>query len=266
MPPYRKHIMYGTIWGPESARPAASVANGAIYYNTTASAWQISNGTSWSNLGGSGGMEQHANEYHTPDMALASDLTTHTGAAVPHSGHEQTANKGAANGYASLGADGLVPSAQLPASGSDPWVVLKKNADQLVSTTTPAAVTGLAFAPAANKTYLVQAYLLLRTAATATGARPGFNWPSGLTDGGAVMRAASSVTAFASRIWGAKTANLTAASTGLTTTADSYLAIGEALVITGASPSGSFAVTLGSETAGTNAPCKAGSILMYREL
>jgi len=41
---------------------------------------------------------------------------THVAAAAPHSGHEQTANKGQADGYASLGSDGKVPATQLPAS------------------------------------------------------------------------------------------------------------------------------------------------------
>lgn len=41
-----------------------------------------------------------------------------TGLDAALTAREITANKGAANGYASLGADGKVPSAQLPASGS----------------------------------------------------------------------------------------------------------------------------------------------------
>lgn len=43
--------------------------------------------------GGGGGMEQHGNEYHNPDMALASDYSAHAAAAAPHSGHEVTSNK-----------------------------------------------------------------------------------------------------------------------------------------------------------------------------
>ncbi|HYD02612.1 MAG TPA: hypothetical protein VEB22_15400 [Phycisphaerales bacterium] len=51
-------------------------------------------------------------------------LTAHTGAAAPHSGHELTASKGQANGYASLNGDTRVPDAQLgtgSASGTN-WL------------------------------------------------------------------------------------------------------------------------------------------------
>jgi hypothetical protein len=49
--------------------------------------------------------------------ALDSDLSTHAAAADPHTGYQKESEKGAANGYPSLGAGGLVPIAQL-ASGT----------------------------------------------------------------------------------------------------------------------------------------------------
>ncbi len=45
------------------------------------------------------------------------NIQTHIAASAPHTGHEVAANKGAANGYAALGAGGRVPIAQL-ASGT----------------------------------------------------------------------------------------------------------------------------------------------------
>lgn len=45
-------------------------------------------------------------------------IDTHLGAVAPHSGHENTANKSAANGYASLDAGSKLPTAQLPAHAS----------------------------------------------------------------------------------------------------------------------------------------------------
>lgn len=149
------------------------------------------------------------------------------------------------------------------AGGADPWTSVILGSDFTTSGTANAAA-GLAFTPAAGKRYLVEVYLLLRTATATVGARPGFSWPT-ISDGGAWMQAPNSVTAYALRSWGARTTQ-NAASTGLPTTADSHLAIGGAYLIAGASPSGSFGVTLASETSGTVVTLKAGSLLRYREV
>lgn len=151
------------------------------------------------------------------------------------------------------------------AGGSDPWTHVILGSDFANSTTSNNAVTGLSFTPAANKRYLVELFLLVRTAAATTGPRPGIAWPSGLTDGASWIGAPNSNTAFASRIQGALTTQ-NAASTGLPTTTDSYLASGTAYFITGASPSGSFQVTLASEIAASAVTVRAGSFLRYREI
>lgn len=52
----------------------------------------------------------------TADEISAAAINAHIDANNPHPGHEVVANKGQANGYASLDQDGLVPVAQLPAS------------------------------------------------------------------------------------------------------------------------------------------------------
>jgi len=87
---------------------------------------------------GGGGMEQHANEYHDPDMALAthnhlgeydpigtgdSEATAHVAAhsaldtgvhgATAGEDIENTGNRNAANGYAGLGDGGMLYSFQL---------------------------------------------------------------------------------------------------------------------------------------------------------
>lgn len=151
-----------------------------------------------------------------------------------------------------------------PGGGADPWtsVVL---GDDFTTTGTANAAAGLAFTPAAGKRYLIEVYLLLRTATATVGARPGLSWPSGLTDGGAWLQAPNSATAYALRSWGPRNTQ-NAASTGLPSTVDSHLAIGGAYLIAGASPSGTFGVTLASETAGTVVTLKAGSLLRYREV
>jgi hypothetical protein len=56
----------------------------------------------------------HGNEAHSTQMATSTELTSHTGAPAPHSGHEQTANKDQANGYAGLSAATKVAASQMP--------------------------------------------------------------------------------------------------------------------------------------------------------
>lgn len=53
-----------------------------------------------------------------PAGTAAAALAAHEGAADPHAGYQLEAEKGQANGYASLDGTGKVPAAQLPASGS----------------------------------------------------------------------------------------------------------------------------------------------------
>lgn len=149
--------------------------------------------------------------------------------------------------------------------GGDGWTNVILGADFTISTTANNNVTGLAFTPTASKRYLVEGVLLMRTATATTGPRPGIAWPTGLDDGASYIFAPSSNTASVQRWQGAKTTQ-NAASTGLPTTVDSYLADVRAYFITGASPSGAFQITLASETAAVNVTIKAGSFIRYREV
>ena len=150
------------------------------------------------------------------------------------------------------------------ASGSDPWTKVILGSDFTTTGTANAAVAGLTFTPAANKRYLVEVYLLLRTATATVGPRPGFSWPT-VADGGAWLQSPNSATAYAMRSWGARTTQNTG-STGVPDTTNSHLALGGAYFITGASPSGTFGVTLASETSGTVVTLRAGSVLLWREI
>ena len=53
------------------------------------------------------------------DSEVSSAITTHEGAADPHTGYQKESEKGVANGYAGLDATGKVPSVQLPAFVDD---------------------------------------------------------------------------------------------------------------------------------------------------
>lgn len=93
---------------------------------------------------------------------------------------QASSEKGQANGYASLGADGLVPSAQLPAAGSGN-TVLRKTADQAITSAGWVSVTGLSFSMLASEVYMVRGYVLYQTSTTAMGVLFGFIGPASQT-------------------------------------------------------------------------------------
>lgn len=200
---------------------------------------------------------------HDGSYEPAGGIATHAAAADPHTGYQREAEKAAANGYASLDGTGKVPSAQLPPSGSDPWTYLVLAADFTTSSATAVDVTGLAFTPAANLRYQVEAVLFTRTATATVGPRPGVAWPTGLTDGVATVRQTSAAATEVLQ-FGNSSAAVLAPVGGVPTTTGSWPASIGVTMIVGASPSGAFRVQLASETAATNVIAKAGSFLRYR--
>lgn len=150
-------------------------------------------------------------------------------------------------------------------AGADPWTYTRLGADFPTSSGSAVNVTGLAFTPAANKTYEFRAALLLRTATATTGPRPGLAWPTGMADGTATIRTPSSATA-QTIVTGNINAALLAAVGGLPNTTQSYMAEIFGTVISGAGPSGSVQVQIASETGGTTVTVKAGSWIAHREI
>jgi hypothetical protein len=150
-----------------------------------------------------------------------------------------------------------------PGGGSDPWTYVKLAADFTTSSATAVDITGLAFSPAANTQYEFEATLLLRTATTTVGPRPGLAWTTGLSDGVATIETPSSGTA-QTLVIGNISATLLAAVGGLPTTTGSFQAKISGTLLAGASPSGTTKLQLASETAATNVTAKAGSFIKYR--
>jgi hypothetical protein len=74
-----------------------------------------------------------------PQYALDTDLTTHAAAADPHTGYQKESEKGAASGYASLGADTLVPQDQLGSGVQDGTKFLRDDGTWQVASGTPGA-------------------------------------------------------------------------------------------------------------------------------
>jgi hypothetical protein len=169
---------------------------------------------------------------------------------------ENSANKAQPNGYASLGADGKVPSAQLPATsgGSDPWTYLRLPADCTISTAAAGDVTNggilFGFTPAANTTYIWEAVLGLRTATATVNPRLGFAWATGMSDGICSIEQTSTATAKVMANGNIAAALLIAVG-GVPNNSASWPAICYGSVRAGASPSGSCRIQLASETAGT---------------
>jgi hypothetical protein len=137
-----------------------------------------------------------------------------------------------------------------------------------VSTTSATAVnvTGLAFTPSASKTYRIEAHILVRTATTTVGPRPGVNFPTGLTTQAMVITVPNSATSLGFLNLGAATAGQFVAGTGVPSTTLDYLGKVEGTIVVGSSPSGTVQVTLASETSGTSVTAQAGSWLAYREV
>jgi hypothetical protein len=213
----------------------------------------------------SGSYASSTHDHNAAYEALGA-VAAHAGAADPHTVYQKESEKGQANGYASLGADGKVPAGQLPASsGSDPWTYIVLGADVTTSSATAVDVTGLAFTPLANTRYVFEACLLTRTATATVGPRPGVAWATGLSDGVASIQQTSSAAAnvFANgNISGAVLAPVG----GVPTTTGSWPAWISGTFAAGASPSGTVKVQIASETAGTNVIAKAGSWLRYRTI
>lgn len=148
-----------------------------------------------------------------------------------------------------------------PAGGSDPWTLVTLGSNFVTSAATQQAVTSFNFTPAANTRYLIRGWFLLRTATATVGPRPGLTLPTGLSDISYRIFSPNSATAVQTLNGNTNTFN---ASTGVPNTTTSWLASLECLLITGASPSGNFQITLQTETAATNVTMRAGSMFMYR--
>ena len=161
-----------------------------------------------------------------------------------------------------LRADGAF--AAPPGGGSDPWTYVRLTSDFTTTSTTAANVTGLAFTPAANTRYEFEGLLMLRTATTTVNPRTGLAWPTGGTDGVAMIEQAQTTTAVPICANGNIAAVLLVAVGGLPNTTQSWPARVQGMFIAGATPSGDVRLQLASETAGTTVRVVAGSWLKWR--
>jgi hypothetical protein len=155
-----------------------------------------------------------------------------------------------------------------PGGGSDPWTYVKvAGADFTTTSSTAVDVTGLGFTPTANTDYEFEAILMLKTATATVNPRTGLAWPTGMTNGVAMIeQAGATANAAFPNAAGDVTLPLLIAVGGLLDTIKAWPAKIKGMVRAGATPSGNVRVQLASETAGTTVRVVIGSFLRYRTI
>jgi hypothetical protein len=207
-----------------------------------------SDGTALPPSGGGGGGAPTGAEYVV--LQLNGSLT-----------HERVLTAGAGISITDGGAGSTVTIV-----ASEAWTYAFLAADHTNSTTTPTAVPGLAFTPAANKRYEIEGRFFVRAAATTTGAQITVVWPTGIAAPSAAHLGSPSSAN------GLTLGNVTrgttggALATGVPSTTLEALGLLTAILTTGASPSGTFRIQLDSEVAASEARMLAGSFIRYREI
>lgn len=179
-----------------------------------------------------------------------------------------------ASGWAALapGTDGHVLKSG--GAGADPswaanaggWTYVKLASDfSMSSSATPSNVTGLSFTPAANTSYIIEGLFLVSTTVATNGVRPGVSWPTGLSGYGAGQIRVTHSVAGDTHGGDSQLSDFSAPASGQPgTESEAFLARMEALMTTGASPSGNFQVTLRSEGTGATHYMRATSFIRYR--
>ena len=149
---------------------------------------------------------------------------------------------------------------------NDMWttVVLGTDFTTTQDVSPPANVTGWTFTPAANKSYLIEAFMLVVANSTATGIRPGATVPTGVECGMTIEVPSGASGFYVRNVWGDGTLPSAAtASANLTP----HFARAQGLLVAGATPGGDFHIHLATETiTTTSATIKAGSFFRYREV
>lgn len=142
-----------------------------------------------------------------------------------------------------------------------PTVVILSN-DFTTSSATAVDVTGLSFAPTANKHYVFDGMFEIRTTNAAVSPRIGLAWATGLVAGVATIRQTGTLTAEVVANGAITGAILIAAGT-VPLANTSYPAFITGFLLAGGSPGGALSVQLASSLAGTSVTLKAGSFLRY---
>lgn len=200
------------------------------------------------------------------EATAAGELSAHAAAADPHTGYQKESERAQANGYASLGADGIVPAAQLPVGGGGfTWTAaVKQTAD--ITNSLASFVNGntdLVFSFVAGGVYIIDLYLLCTSAAATTGYRFAFDTSVAVTTTGLqFMHQLGSGTLGGGR----SIADNTAAqiSTGVPTAGALNVILASGILVAGATP-GTARLVFGPEVA-ASATFKANSVMRVHKV
>ena len=130
----------------------------------------------------------------------------------------------------------------------------------------PTKIPGFNFKPEPDSVYLIDAWLMVRTSLITGGIRPGVVWPeSDVIDGWAYVEVGSGTTS--NTVANIPVNSNSGAATGNhVDTSSSWRARVEAMVKTGPSPFGEFAVTVASENGSTTGTVRAGSVMRIKKI
>jgi hypothetical protein len=124
--------------------------------------------------------------------------------------------------------------------------------------------TGLSFTPAANSVYYVQVVMPFTSAATTTGFQFSFSGPtSGATYTSQRCFSANTQASEVSR-FGAF--DIYVGGNSVSSTSVTYLAVGEAVIVTSGSPSGNVTVKIETEVAASQVVARAGGFIRYTKI
>jgi hypothetical protein len=210
-------------------------------------------------------------------------IDTHIGASSPHSGHEATANKGAANGYAPLDANQKVPTVnlggagadntkflrgdqtwQVPSGGGEAENVVVLGGDQTTNSTSFVDLPGLSFPVEANSTYIIEAWIVWQSSSASYGIGFAVNGPANqVLAAHKTLVALTTATEYIMNGTGYNAPNATSASPPAAN--QNYLALMHAVLKTGGT-AGNFQVRWRSENSSGTMTAKAGSSLRWRKI
>lgn len=146
----------------------------------------------------------------------------------------------------------------------DPWRRLLLGADVANNTVNPVDVTGLGFTPEPNKTYVVEGYLPVISAATTTGVQLGLAFPAGTTTSPFAINVPTAAAAAGAYVHGTVSDEFVAAA--IATLTPKLARITALLRYGPAVGAGQVIPRLRSEVAGSAVTVQAGAVLEFQAL